>query len=130
MTGSDEWRLIHVDAAGQYTDSKVHKKAGALDKVDNGPSILASTVQGIGASATLIDQSGEASSPAMQRRASDRIIPGSAPGAGASGGTPMDRRSPPRLPSLRRAQPGPEPATRIRALCRCAGDAAGAGWGL
>jgi hypothetical protein len=88
MTGSDEWRLIHVDAAGQYTDSKVHKKAGALDKVDNGPSILASTVQGIGASATLIDQSGEASSPAMQRRASDRIIPGSAPGAGASGGNP------------------------------------------
>jgi hypothetical protein len=88
MTGSDEWRLIHVDAVGQYTDSKVHKKAGALDKVDNGPSILASTVQGIGASATLIDQSGEANSPALQRRASDRIIPGSAPGAGASGGNP------------------------------------------
>ncbi len=88
MTGSDEWRLIHVDAAGQYTDSKVHKKAGALDKVDNGPSILASTIQGIGASATLIDQSGEANSPALQRRASDRIIPGTAPGAGASGANP------------------------------------------
>ena len=88
MTGSDEWRLIHVDTAGQYTDSKVHKKAGALDTVDKGPSILASTVQGIGASATLIDQSGEANSPALQRRASDRIIPGTAPGAGANGGNP------------------------------------------
>jgi hypothetical protein len=83
MTDSDEWRLIHVDAGGQYTDSKVHKKAGALDKVDNGPSILASTVQGIGASATIIDQSGEANSPGLQRRASDRISPGAGPGAGA-----------------------------------------------
>jgi hypothetical protein len=88
MTGSDEWRLIHVDTAGQYTDSKVHKKAGALDTVDKGPSVLASTIQGIGAGATLIDQSGEANSPALQRRASDRIIPGTAPGAGASGGNP------------------------------------------
>jgi hypothetical protein len=82
MTGSDEWRLIHTDMNGQYLDSKVHKKAGALDQVDNGPSILASRVQGIGASATLIDQSDQTTSPALQRRASDRISPGGGPGAG------------------------------------------------
>ncbi len=88
MTGSDEWRLVHVDAGGQYTDSKVHKKAGALDKQDNGPSILASTVQGIGAQATVIDLSGQTTSPALQRRASDRISPGSTPGQAASGAGP------------------------------------------
>lgn len=88
MTGSDQWRLVHVDAAGQYTDSKVHKKAGALDKVDTGPSILASTVQGIGAGATLIDQSDQTNSPALQRHASDRISPGSVPGQAASGVSP------------------------------------------
>jgi len=94
MTGSDEWRLVHVDATGQYTDSKVHKKAGALDKVDNGPSILASTVQGIGASATLIDQSGQANSPALQRRASDRIIPRGGPGGGGIAGGSAGAGSP------------------------------------
>ena len=88
MTGSDEWRLVHVDASGQYTDSKVHKKAGALDKQDNGPSILASTVQGIGAQATVIDLSGQTTSPALQRRASDRISPGTTPGQAASGAGP------------------------------------------
>ncbi|MCP5118549.1 MAG: hypothetical protein GY953_47660, partial [bacterium] len=25
MTGSDEWRLIHIDNAGNYTDSLIHK---------------------------------------------------------------------------------------------------------
>ncbi|MGO9242368.1 MAG: hypothetical protein ACLQBJ_16315 [Bryobacteraceae bacterium] len=94
MTGSDEWRLVHVDAGGQYTDSKVHKKAGALDKQDNGPSILASTVQGIGAQATVIDLSGQTTSPALQRRASDRISPGSTPGQAASAAGPDETVQP------------------------------------
>ena len=80
MTNSDEWRLIHVDALGQLIDSKVQKKGGALDKTDSGPSVLASNVQGIGDSATLIDSSGQGNAPAYQRRASDRIIPGGALG--------------------------------------------------
>jgi hypothetical protein len=81
MTGKDEWRLVHVNANGQYVDSKVHKAAGALDKQDSGPSILASKFQGVGASATVISQDGQGVSAALQKRASDRIIPGSTPGA-------------------------------------------------
>ncbi len=76
MTGQDEWRLVHVDGAGQFTDSLVHKKPGEGE--ETGPSLLAARVQGIGASAEVIDPGGEAGSnnPALQRRASDRIIPG------------------------------------------------------
>ena len=81
MTGSDEWRMIHVDAAGQYTDSKVHKKAGAAGEKDtNTPSILASNVQGLGASATLIQQPDQGAGAGLLRRPSDRIGPGGMPG--------------------------------------------------
>ena len=80
MTGKDEWRLVHMNANGQYVDSKVHKAAGGLDKKDSGPSILASKFQGVGASATVISQDGQGASAALQKRASDRISPG-APGA-------------------------------------------------
>lgn len=83
MTGKDEWRLVHVNAAGQYVDSKVHKAAGALDKQDSGPSILASKFQGVGASASVISPDGQGVSAALQKRASDRIAPGSTPGAGS-----------------------------------------------
>jgi type II secretory pathway pseudopilin PulG len=76
MTGKDEWRLVHMNANGQYVDSKVHKAAGALDKQDSGPSILASKFQGVGASATVISQDGQGASAALQKRASDRISPG------------------------------------------------------
>jgi hypothetical protein len=83
MTGKDEWRLIHVDNAGQYTDSLVHKKKD--QKESSGPSALASKIQGIGENATIIDLPGEKKeSPAVQKRASDRIIPG-LPGAGGQG---------------------------------------------
>ena len=84
MTNSEEWRLIHVNALGLYTDSKVQNPGGALDKTDSGPSVLASNVQGIGDSATLVDSTGQGNTPAYQRRASDRIIPGGPLGRPAS----------------------------------------------
>lgn len=82
MTGKDEWRLVHINANGQYVDSKVHKATGALDKKDSGPSVLASKIQGIGQSVSIIAPEGQGTSAALQKRASDRISPGS-PGAGA-----------------------------------------------
>jgi len=64
---------------------EVHKAAGALDKQDSGPSILASKFQGVGASATVISQDGQGASAALQKRASDRISPGgAATGAGSA----------------------------------------------
>lgn len=84
MTGKDEWRLVHMNANGQYVDSKVHKATGALEKEDKGPSILASKIQGIGQSATLINQDGQGVSAALQKHASDRISPGSNGGAGSA----------------------------------------------
>lgn len=83
MTGKDEWRLIHMGANGQYVDSKVHPVGGALGGEDSGPSVLASKIQGVGQSATVISQEGQGVSAALQKRASDRIIPSSNPGAGA-----------------------------------------------
>ncbi len=83
MTGKDEWRLIHINAAGQYVDSKVHK-ANPLSQQDSGPSVLASKIQGVGESATVVSQDGQVSA-ALQKRASDRISPGT-PGAGAGAG--------------------------------------------
>jgi len=79
MTGKDEWRLIHTNANGQYLDSKVHKAEGPGTGQSSGPSVLASQIQGIGQSATVISQ-GPQTSAALQKRASDRISPGS-PGA-------------------------------------------------
>ncbi len=80
VTGSDEWRLIHVDAAGQYVDSLVHKRQE--QKKDSTPNVLQSAVQGIGVSAQVVAPEGEAAAvnPALRRTASDRIIPGLAPG--------------------------------------------------
>jgi hypothetical protein len=83
MTGKDEWRLVHRNANGQYVDSKVHKPSGALEKADSGPSVLASKIQGVGQSATLIPQDGQGVSAALQKHASDRITPGGTPGAGS-----------------------------------------------
>ncbi len=92
MTGEDEWRLVHVDGAGQFTDSLVHKKPGEGE--EKGPSLLAARVQGIGASAEVVDPGGEAGSnnPALQRRASDKIIPGT---TGQSGEGVQDPNAPP-----------------------------------
>ncbi len=94
MTGEDEWRLVHVDGAGQFTDSLVHKKPGEGEGEEKGPSLLAAKVQGIGASAEVVDPGGEAGSnnPALQRRASDKIIPGT---TGQSGEGAQNPNAPP-----------------------------------
>jgi len=76
MTGADEWRLIHVDGTGQLTDSLVHKPAGKDKDKESGTSILASNIQGIGAAAEVVQPGGTpVQNAAIQRRASDRIIP-------------------------------------------------------
>lgn len=83
ITGSDEWRLIHIDAAGQFTDSLVYKRQE--QKRESAPHVLQSNVQGIGVSAEMVGQPGEgqAVNPALRRTASDRIIPGM-PGEGGA----------------------------------------------
>lgn len=80
ITGEDEWRLIHVDTAGQYVDSLVHKRVEA--KKESAPNVLQAAVQGIGVTAQVVLQEGDAAAvnPALRRTASDRIIPGLAPG--------------------------------------------------
>lgn len=80
ITGSDEWRLIHVDAAGQYIDSLLHKRQE--EKKESTPNVLQSAVQGIGVSALVVAPEGEAAAvnPALRRTASDRITPGLLPG--------------------------------------------------
>jgi len=85
MTGEDEWRLVHIDGAGQYTDSLI-KKAGAEE--EKRPDLLAARVQGIGSSAEVLDTGvdGATNNPGLQRRASDRISP--APGGVEAGQEP------------------------------------------
>ncbi len=81
ITGEDEWRLIHIDAAGQYVDSLVHKRQE--QKKESTTNALMAGVQGIGVSAQVVTpegQSAAALNPALRRTASDRIIPGLAPG--------------------------------------------------
>jgi hypothetical protein len=106
VTGSDEWRLIHVDAAGQYIDSLVHKRQE--QKKDSAPNVLQSAVQGIGATAQAVAPEGEAAAvnPALRRTASDRIIPGLAPGqqpAREAGGE--EPGAPPQSPAPGEDQP-------------------------
>jgi hypothetical protein len=114
MTGKDEWRLVHVNISGQYVDSKIHKATGALEKEDSGPSILASKIQGVGQTATLLPQDGQAVSAALQKHASDRISPGGTAGAGDPGQTGAadpnadPNRDPSQAPSYP-VQPGQAP---------------------
>jgi hypothetical protein len=85
MTGEDEWRLIHIDNMGQYTDSLIHKKEEEKKKA---PSVLASNVQGIGDSAEYIPNAqgqGVQNPYAMARRPSEiRAQQG-----GGAGGEPL-----------------------------------------
>lgn len=85
MTGEDEWRLVHIDGAGQYTDSLI-KKQGAEE--EKRPDVLAARVQGIGESAEILDTGveGASNNPGLQRRASDRISP--SPGGAEAGQEP------------------------------------------
>lgn len=103
MTGSDEWRLIHIDAAGQFIDSLVHKRPEP--KRDSAPHVLQSAVQGIGASAEVVAPSGEAAAPnpALRRTASDRIIPGLPGQEGGRMGPPVGEE-----PPLEEPPPPPE----------------------
>lgn len=82
MTGDEQWRLVHIDAMGQYTDSLTHKRQD--QKKESGPSVLASNIQGIGSEAQVIVPGGaeQPAAAAVRRTASDRIIPGM-PGSGA-----------------------------------------------
>ncbi len=72
MTGEEEWRLIHIDNMGQYTDSLIHKKDEEKKKA---ASVLASNVQGIGESAEFIPNAqgqGTQNPYAMARRPSEQ----------------------------------------------------------
>lgn len=82
MTGQDEWRLIHVDAAGRYVDSLIHTQQQEEEKKQR--HLLEADVQGIGASAISATQEDQTGSPALQRRGSDIIIPNT-PGGGSRG---------------------------------------------
>jgi len=71
MTGEDEWRLVHIDNMGQYTDSLVHKKDEEKKKQ---ASVLASNIQGIGESAEYLpssQQQGTQNPFAVARRPSE-----------------------------------------------------------
>ncbi|NWF82866.1 MAG: hypothetical protein HXY18_03450 [Bryobacteraceae bacterium] len=102
MTGEDEWRAVHIDNMGQYTDSLIHKKEEEKKK---NPSVLASNIQGIGESAEYLPNSGQqgAQNPfAVARRQSEqKAQQGLQPGFGASPGVDPLRDS---------ASPSPDPA--------------------
>jgi hypothetical protein len=118
MTGDEEWRLIHVDSAGQYVDSLIHKRTE--EKKESGPSALSSNIIGIGASAEYVPQAGEKTGAAAIRRASDRIIPGM-PGGGqlagqgvpeAGGEAEQSRSGPATAQPQTPVQPGMSPAVQ------------------
>ncbi|MGC8761539.1 MAG: hypothetical protein ACP5UT_16760 [Bryobacteraceae bacterium] len=117
ITGSDEWRLIHIDGAGQFTDSLVYRRQE--QKRENAPHVLQSNVQGIGVSAEMVGQPGEpqATNPALRRTASDRIIPGmpgegGAPAPGQGGEEARQEDNPP--PPEAQAPPPPGADTVVR----------------
>lgn len=85
MTGKDEWRLIHIDNAGQYVDSLVHKREEEQKKERH---LLEADVQGIGASAVSASDEQGGPSPFLQRTASDRLMPGQGGAAGAAPAAP------------------------------------------
>lgn len=76
MSGNDEWRLVHLNAAGQYIDSKVHNPPINLGQNGSGSSQLASNIQGIGDAATVVTPASGSLAPGLQLRASDHIPPG------------------------------------------------------
>lgn len=101
MTGEDEWRAVHIDNMGQYTDSLVHKKEEEKKK---SASVLASNIQGIGESAEYLPNSGQqgAHNPfAVARRQSElKAQQGLQPGFGTNPGVDPLRDA---------SSPSPEP---------------------
>src|SRR3954452_20719009 len=82
MTGKDEWRAIHVNAAGQLTDSIIKKKGEEKKEYQN---TFISELPGLGAAG----QAGEtAQNVALRRRPSDQ-----APMPGQGGNVPIDPQS-------------------------------------
>lgn len=68
MTGDDEWRLVHIDAAGFYTDSLVHEPPGEEEKASQNTFIT-------GYSAADMEAAAEAGNIGAQiRGASDRPV--------------------------------------------------------
>lgn len=105
MTGKDEWRAIHVNAAGQLTDSIVQKQPGEEKKQYNNTFI--SELPTVGATA---GTGAEAQNIALRRRPSDQGQP--MPGMPGSG--PQDPQAMqngiPGMPQPGQAQPGqPQP---------------------
>jgi len=81
MTGTDDWRLIHSDANGVLADSLI-QSVKDKDKQQADTSVLAAKIQGVGETATASGGDTQGSNnPGLQRRASDRLLPGSAPSA-------------------------------------------------
>jgi uncharacterized membrane protein YgcG len=76
ITGKDEWRLIHVNAAGVFTDSLLNKKKdGDKDKKDQqpaGPQFVAEE-PGLGSN---LNPGQPITNPALNRRASEGGPPG------------------------------------------------------
>ncbi len=117
ITGEEEWRLIHIDAAGQFVDSLIHKRQEQQQK-ESAPHVLQSSVQGIGVSAQVVSPQGESQSPnpALRRTASDRIIPGLAPGHQPAAETPSEGGTQPETgqPPVSLAPPQPGSETPLR----------------
>ena len=88
MTGKDEWRVIHVNSAGQLTDSIIKKKEGEEKKANLNTFIGEMPTVG-GATPNAADTG---QNVALRRRASDQ--PG-APGTSGGGGAvpPVDPQS-------------------------------------
>lgn len=98
MTGEDDWRLIHVDAGGNYLDSKVHKPVRPGEEQKE---IRQSSVGQFGALVPVAsegdDRGGQAI--ALRQRATDRMpLPGQGAGTGAAGGSDSAADAPPPPP--------------------------------
>ncbi|WP_031495615.1 hypothetical protein [Bryobacter aggregatus] len=63
FSGKDDWRFVHINASGQYTDSKVIKPPSATNGA-NGTNSLSTSI-------TQEQPKNDANDPALKRRASD-----------------------------------------------------------
>lgn len=98
LTGKDEWRLVHVDASGRFTDSLV-QPALAAGQTQREQSV--NTFTGGGAQfGSTGDPNAQRGPQALQRRQSDQ------PGAAGQGGAPELQQ--PQLP-VDSSQPGTPP---------------------
>ncbi len=95
LTGKDEWRLVHVDASGRFTDSLVQPAAAAGQTGQQEQSV--NTFTGGYAPG---DQTAQRTPQALQRRQSDQ------PGAAGQAGAPELQQ--PQLP-VDSTQPGTPP---------------------